>query len=76
MLGAEVRHFCYPYGWFQPEHEKMVREAGYISATSTRRGRVQAGDNPFALKRIMVARATNPLQFFMKLATAYEDGRA
>ncbi|CAM8655382.1 CDA1 Predicted xylanase/chitin deacetylase [Comamonadaceae bacterium] len=75
-LGAEVRHFCYPYGWFRPEHEEMVRNAGYITATSTRRGRAQAGDNPYALKRIMVARATNPLQFFVKIATAYEDKRA
>lgn len=76
MLGIEVRHFCYPYGWFNPEHEKMVRSAGYVTATSTRRGRVQIGDNPYALKRIMVARATNPVQFFMKVATAYEDKRA
>jgi len=76
LLGAEVRHFCYPYGWFKPEHEDMVRAAGYVTATSTRRGRVQTGDNPFALQRIMVARATNPLQFFLKVATAYEDKRA
>lgn len=75
LLDAEVRHFCYPYGWFKPEHEDMVRTAGYITATSTRRGRVQAGDNPYALNRIMVARATNLLQFFMKIATAYEDRR-
>ncbi|CAM8661078.1 CDA1 Predicted xylanase/chitin deacetylase [Comamonadaceae bacterium] len=75
-IGAEVRHFCYPYGWFRPEHEEMVRNAGYITATSTRRGRAQAGDNPYALNRIMVARATNPLQFFVKIATAYEDKRA
>lgn len=76
LLGAEVRHFCYPYGWFQPQHEEMVRTAGYVTATSTRRGRVQPGDNLYTLNRIMVARATNPLQFFMKLATAYEDKRA
>nr|WP_315463932.1 polysaccharide deacetylase family protein [uncultured Rhodoferax sp.] len=76
MLDAEVRHFCYPYGWFETKHEDMVRAAGYATATSTRRGRVQAGDNPYALKRIMVARATNPLQFFMKVSTAYEDKRA
>jgi len=76
MLGAEVRHFCYPYGWFKPEHEDLVRAAGYITATSTRRGRMQTGDNPYALNRIMVARATNPLQFFMKVTTAYEDKRA
>lgn len=76
ILDAEVRHFCYPYGWFKPEHEHMVRAAGYATATSTRRGRAQVGDNPYALNRIMVARATNPLQFFMKVATAYEDRRA
>jgi peptidoglycan/xylan/chitin deacetylase (PgdA/CDA1 family) len=76
VLGAEVRHFCYPYGWFKPKHEDMVRDAGYVTATSTRRGRAQSGDNPYALNRIMVARATHPLQFFMKVATAYEDKRA
>jgi peptidoglycan/xylan/chitin deacetylase (PgdA/CDA1 family) len=76
MLDIEVRHFCYPYGWFKPEHEKMVRSAGYVTATSTRRGRFQTGDNPYALKRIMVARATNPLQFFLKVSTNYEDNKS
>jgi peptidoglycan/xylan/chitin deacetylase (PgdA/CDA1 family) len=76
MLEAEVRHFCYPYGWFRPEHEQMVRDAGYLSATSTRRGRVRMGDNQYALKRIMIARATNPLQFLLKIATSYEDRRS
>ena len=33
-------------------------------------------DDPYALKRIMVARATNPLQFFLKIATGYEDRRS
>ncbi|MDH4450929.1 MAG: polysaccharide deacetylase family protein [Rhodoferax sp.] len=76
MLNAEVRHFCYPYGWFEAHHADMVRSAGYASATSTRRGRAQAGDDLFNLQRIMIARATNPLQLFMKVATAYEDKRA
>ena len=73
LLGDEVRHFCYPYGWFQAQHEEMVHTAGYVTATSTRRGRVQAGDNPYALNRIMVARATNPIQFAAKIMTRYED---
>lgn len=75
-IGCEVRHFCYPYGKFTPEHVQMAREAGYRTATTTHRGRVFAGDDPYTLKRIMVARATNPLQFFMKIATRYEDRRA
>lgn len=76
LIGAEVRHFCYPYGWFTTEHQEMVRAAGYITATSTRRGRVRPSDNPYALNRIMVARATNPFQFLMKVSTNYEDRRA
>jgi len=76
IVGTEIRHFCYPYGKFNPIHELMVEDAGYVTATSTRRGRVSQGCNAFALNRIMVARATNPLQFFLKIATAYEDFRA
>lgn len=75
-IGDEVRHFCYPYGWYHDEHVRMVREAGYATATTTHRGRVHAGDDLYTLRRIMVARATNPLQFLMKIATAYEDRRA
>lgn len=74
-IGCEVRHFCYPYGWQNTEHHQMVRDAGYITATTTQRGRVHREAEPFALQRIMIARATNPLQFFLKVATSYEDRR-
>lgn len=75
-IGCEVRHFCYPYGHFTAEHAAMAREAGYATATTTQRGRNATGADPYTLRRIMVARATNPLQFFMKVATGYEDRRA
>lgn len=72
-IGCPVNHFCYPYGWFNTEHASMVQEAGYSTATTTRRGRVHAGDNRFTLNRIMVARATNPILFAAKIMTRYED---
>lgn len=75
-LGCDVRHFCYPYGWFGPEHQDMVKEAGYVSATTTHRGRVHVGDNPYTLRRIMVARATHLGLFAAKVMTGYEDRRA
>lgn len=75
-LACEVRHFCYPYGHYSSQHAQMALEAGYATATTTQRGRVRPGDASMTLRRIMVARATNPLQFFMKVATAYEDRRA
>ena len=74
-LGFEVRHFCYPYGTYLPEHTSMVSEAGYVTATTTQRGRVASGDNPMTLRRIMIARATNPVTFGLKIATGYEDKR-
>ncbi|MFN4349912.1 MAG: polysaccharide deacetylase family protein [Hylemonella sp.] len=74
-VGCEVRHFCYPYGWYGAEHQEMARQAGYATATTTRRGRVHPGDDPYTLRRIMVARATNPLQFAAKIMTRYEDKR-
>lgn len=73
---CEVRHFCYPYGWFGPEHRNMVQEAGYVTATTTQRGRVHAGDDPYTLRRIMVARATHLGLFAAKVMTRYEDRRA
>jgi peptidoglycan/xylan/chitin deacetylase (PgdA/CDA1 family) len=75
-IGCEVRHFCYPYGWFNDEHSAIAREAGYVTATSTRRGRNTLATDPYLLRRIMVARATNPIQFITKVMTAYEDRRA
>lgn len=74
-LGCEVRHFCYPYGRLQPEHAELVRQSGYRTATTTRRGRASAGDEPFTLRRIMIARATHLALFAAKVMTRYEDRR-
>jgi peptidoglycan/xylan/chitin deacetylase (PgdA/CDA1 family) len=72
-LGSPVRHFCYPYGHFNDAHRLMVEQAGFLSATTVRRGRVLPGDDPFALPRVLVAQATHWAHFIAKLTTAYED---
>jgi peptidoglycan/xylan/chitin deacetylase (PgdA/CDA1 family) len=74
-LDYEVRHFCYPYGHYRPQHAVMVLEAGYVTGTTTRRGRVTLGNDLTTLQRIMIARATNLLTFVAKVATRYEDKR-
>lgn len=76
QIGGEVRHFCYPYGAHDELHCQMAREAGYVSATTTSRGRVRPGDDPFRYKRIMVARATHLGLFAAKVLTGYEDRRS
>lgn len=74
-FGCEVRHFCYPYGRYTLEHVDMVKTAGYATATTTRRGLAIAGQDPFQLRRVLVAQATNPFVFCMKILSKYEDRR-
>ena len=74
-LNCEVRHFCYPYGRFSEEHVRIVKDAGYVSACTTQRGRFTNGDSIYRLRRVLVARATTTLQLIAKLLTPYEDRR-
>lgn len=74
-LDAPVHHFCYPYGEYAAQHALWVREAGYHSATTTQRSRVHRDDSNFELPRVPVLRSTTLLQFWLKIATAYEDRR-
>jgi len=75
LLGAEVRHFCYPYGFHRPEHAQMVRDAGYLTATTTVRSRTRETDDAFELPRVPVHRTTSLPLLWVKLATGYEDRR-
>ena len=73
LLQTPVQDFCYPYGNYQPSHVAAARAAGYITATTTQRGRSRAGDDLLQLARVPVLRATSLPVLWMKLATRYED---
>lgn len=75
LLDVPVRHFCYPYGEFTPEHVAMVKDAGYYTATTTQRGRCKEHEDWMQLPRVPVARRTTRPLFGLKLATGYEDRR-
>ena len=76
QLNTDVQQFCYPYGRYDPEHADMVKASGYLSATTTARGKVHRGDNAFELRRIPVVRSTSLPQFIFKiLSTAPYDRR-
>lgn len=72
---AEVNHFCYPFGEFLASHVAAVRQAGYLSATTTQRGRCKSGEDWMLLPRVPVLRSTTLGVFWLKLATHYEDRR-
>jgi len=74
-LGYEVRHFCYPYGRFNESQLNLVQSAGYITATTTQRGRVELGDDNLKLRRILIAQATTSVHFALKILSTYEDSR-
>lgn len=73
--GAPVAHFCYPYGEYDPTHVEQVAQAGYLSATTTRRGRCHTGDALLELPRVPVLRRTHRLLLWWKLVSRYEDRR-
>jgi peptidoglycan/xylan/chitin deacetylase (PgdA/CDA1 family) len=58
LFGVPVRHFAYPYGDRNPEVAAIAKEAGFCTACTTDPGFVQAGDDPFQLRRLMARERT------------------
>jgi peptidoglycan/xylan/chitin deacetylase (PgdA/CDA1 family) len=54
VLGREIRTFSYPMGGSNRALQGMVKQAGYSSAVTCRRGRNTPGQDPLALRRPMV----------------------
>ena len=59
VSGMACKHFCYPYGYFDASHAKMVGEAGYDSATTTLHGVAASRDSAFELPRLGVLKNTS-----------------
>jgi peptidoglycan/xylan/chitin deacetylase (PgdA/CDA1 family) len=76
VLGVPVQQFCYPYGDVDARVATAARAAGYVAATTTRRGRARPGMDLFQLPRVQVARHHWLLPFALRAFTGYEDRRA
>lgn len=60
--------FSYPFGLYKPEDWKIVKEAGFTSATTTQKGISKLEScNLFLLKRITISGKDNLLAFRLKL---------
>ncbi|MDP2817112.1 MAG: polysaccharide deacetylase family protein [Polaromonas sp.] len=73
LLDVPVRHFCYPFGEYAPEHVAMAQQAGFLTVTTTRRGRSTVRGDLLELPRVPVVRSTSLPVFWLKVATGYED---
>ena len=71
ITGTPVDHFCYPYGDHDQLSMELVRDAGYVSAVTTRRGPALPGSDPFRLPRISVNRGRGLFKFALHAATPY-----
>ena len=70
-----TKNFCYPYGRYDLRALEAVKTAGYLTATTTQRGRVNKSDDIYRLPRVLVSRTTMPFSLTAKLLTTYEDNR-
>ena len=50
-FGVAIKHFCYPYGDWNPKIADLVAETGYTTASTTESGINQIESDPFTLKR-------------------------
>ena len=62
LFGVPIRHFCYPYGDWNPALRDLVREAGYQTASTTNPGVNHAAVSPFELKRMTARHQTRSLK--------------
>lgn len=76
-LPGGVQHFCYPYGAYDAASVHAAADAGYVTATTTQRGRVHlAGSTDLLqLPRVLVSRTTTWMHLLLKCFTRYEDKR-
>jgi hypothetical protein len=74
---ATIGHFCYPYGAHDDAATEAVRSAGYLTATTTVRGRLDTAQPHDLLRipRILMSRSTTWVHLLLKCFTNYEDRR-
>ncbi|MFC1969672.1 polysaccharide deacetylase family protein [Chloroflexota bacterium] len=72
-LGKEVTAFAYPFGPFNAEIVRLVKESGFTSAVTTESGLVNAKTNPYKLPRIGAVRDFN--KFKVVFSGLYQDLR-
>jgi len=66
-FGVTTNFFCFPYGRYDAAVKAAVRRAGYLAATTTRRGLASPQGDRFALPRISVSPRTKPAALLRRL---------
>ena len=73
LLGSRVVHFAYPYGNHNRDVQRIVHDAGYKSACSTRAGKIGRGTDMLSLRRVEIRGDDALWQFRVKLIIGTND---
>lgn len=76
QLSTAVSSFCYPFGKFSTDTVRLVREAGYSSAVTLRRGFATHLHGHLELPRVYVSNLNSLSQFKWRIRLRYDDFRA
>jgi len=66
-IQKECKAFAYPYGKYDDKIVNVVKETGYSSATTVKRGFFEK-DNKFMIKRIGILGTESFLDFYLKIS--------
>jgi len=70
-LSGRIRYFSYPYGRYDRETQGLVEKAGFEAAFTTIPGTIRPGNDPYALKRILIAPSDSLFDFKKKIAGVF-----
>jgi peptidoglycan/xylan/chitin deacetylase (PgdA/CDA1 family) len=74
MFAVEINNFCYPFGRFDKNTPKYLKENGYLKAFTTKRGLYQNLINKsFEIPRVPVYKNISKFKFWLKTRTIYEN---
>lgn len=66
LTQCECRAFAYPFGRYTEKTVELVREAGFDSAVTVKKG-IEHIRDPYRMKRISILGKTNRLQFYIAM---------
>jgi peptidoglycan/xylan/chitin deacetylase (PgdA/CDA1 family) len=72
-LGRPSEVFCYPAGLFGPREQALVREAGFLAATSCEPGTNTPATDPYALRRRQIDARDGLLDFRAKVGGGHDS---
>jgi len=70
-LSRRIRYFSYPYGRYDGKTQGLVERVGFEAAFTTIPGTIRPGDDPYALKRTLIAPSDSLFDFKKKIAGVF-----